>query len=249
MEFNKIIGLASAALSLWFYKKTKDEVNAAREEIEEERKNHADYVNELLSENERLEDKVDPNKNANQPPVTITATMRVGGQMLEAKEIVLNITNTSNIALTLKDFQAHIWVCGYMADLCVPSNVNSIRIPAKTTMEFRMYAEYGKMFSNYVDVKRALNKMYDGKNSTFMRAGMFIPVDKAPVVMNLQFLWVGSTFEDECFVYNIPGSYRWKYAGWTEGADAGYNAVNPKSRYLDDTYWNNTDEINDVVDE
>ena len=40
-----------------------------------------------------------------------------------------------------------------------------------------------------------------------------------------------------------------EYAGWTEGADTGYNAVNPRSVYLDDTYWNNTDEINDVVDE
>lgn len=237
MNLKSIIGLLASGLAVYLYRK---DLNG---ELERERKDHLDYVNQLLSEKERLEDKIDPNENASAPPVTITATMRVGGQMLEAKEIVLSITNNSDINLTLQDFQAHMWVCGYMADRCVPSNITSIRVPARKTVEFRMYAEYGQMFSNYVDVKRALNKMYDGKNSTFMRAGMFIPLEKAPVVMNLQFLWVGSGFEDECYVYDVPGSFRWKYAGWTEGKDAGYNAANTKSQYLDDTHWNNTDEI------
>lgn len=237
MNLKSIIGLLASGLAVYLYRK---DLNG---ELERERKDHLDYVNQLLSENESLEDKIDPNKNASAPPVTITAAMRVGGQMLEAKEIVLSITNNSDINLTLQDFQAHMWVCGYMADRCVPSNITSIRVPARKTVEFRMYAEYGQMFSNYVDVKRALNKMYDGKNSTFMRAGMFIPLEKAPVVMNLQFLWIGSSFEDECYVYDVPGSFRWKYAGWTEGKDAGYNAANTRSQYLDDTHWNNTDEI------
>lgn len=239
MNLKSIIGLLASGLAVYFYRK---DLNG---ELEKERKDHLDYVNQLLSEKERLEDKIDPNKNASAPPVTITATMRVGGQMLEAKEIVLNITNNSDINLTLQDFQAHMWVCGYMADRCVPSNITSIRVPARKTVEFRMYAEYGQMFSNYVDVKRALNKMYDGKNSTFMRAGMFIPLEKAPVVMNLQFLWVGSSFEDECYVYDVPGSFRWKYAGWTEGKDAGYNAANTRSGELDYTYWDDTKEISD----
>lgn len=237
MNLKSIIGLLASGLAVYLYRK---DLNG---ELEKVRKDHLDYVNQLLSEKERLEDKIDPNENASAPPVTITATMRVGGQMLEAKEIVLNITNNSDINLTLQDFQAHMWVCGYMADRCVPSNITSIRVPARKTVEFRMYAEYGQMFSNYVDVKRALNKMYDGKNSTFMRADTFIPLAKAPVIMNLQFLWVGSSFEDECYVYDVPGSFRWKYAGWTEGKDAGYNAANTKSQYLDDTHWNNTDEI------
>ena len=237
MNLKSIIGLLASGLAVYLYRK---DLNG---ELEKERKDHLDYVNQLLSEKERLEDKIDPNENASAPPVTITAIMRVGGQMLEAKEIVLNITNNSDINLTLQDFQAHMWVCGYMADRCVPSNITSIRVPARKTVEFRMYAEYGQMFSNYVDVKRALNKMYDGKNSTFMRAGMFIPLEKAPVVMNLQFLWVGSSFEDECYVFDVPGSFRWKFAGWTEGKDAGYNAANTRSQYLDDTHWNNTDEI------
>lgn len=242
MNIKSVIGLLVGGLALYWYKKDFDA------ELENERKAHLDYVNQLLSEKEELENKIDPNGSAVAPPVTITATMRTGGQMLEAKEIILNITNNSDINITLQDFQAHMWVCGYMADRCVPSNITSIRIPARKTVEFRMYAEYGQMFSNYIDVKRALNKMYDGKNSTFMRAETFIPLDKAPVVMNLQFLWVGSSFEDECFMYDIPGSFRWKYAGWTEGNDVGYNAANTKSEYLDDTYWGDTNEIKEVND-
>lgn len=237
MSLKRIIGLLASGLAFYWYKKSDDAEDLARE------KEHEQYVNQLLAEMDKLEDRINPNDNASAPPVTITASMRVGGQMLEAKEIVLNITNHSDINLTLQDFQAHLWVCDYMADRCVPSNITSIRVPAKKTVEFRMYAEYGQMFSDYVAVKRALNKMYDGKNSTFMRADTFIPLEKAPVVMNLQFLWVGSGFEDECFVYDVPGSFRWKFAGWTEGKDAGYNAANTKSKYLDDTYWNNTDEI------
>lgn len=244
MSLSEIIGYASAALAVYFYKQSSD----LEKEIELENKAHEAYVRELLAANSALENKIDPNLGSYQSPIIFSVTMRSGGQMLEQNEITLNCTNPTDSIVEISDFQARIWVAGYMADLCVPANILSIKIPAKKTVSFRLYARYGKMFRNYIEVKRALNLLYSGKAASTMKAGTFIPMENDPVLMNMQYLWVGKGFEDECFAYNIPGSFRWKYAGWTVGSYVGYNAGNENQQKTNPSYWTGTQEI-DSIDE
>lgn len=239
MSLSEIIGYASAALAVYFYKQSSDLEN----EIKAEKKAHEDYVRELLAANSALENKIDPNLGSYQSPIIFSVTMRSGGQMLEQNEITLNCTNPTDSIIEISDFQARIWVAGYMADLCIPANIASIKIPANKTVSFRLYARYGKMFRNYVEVKRALNLLYDGKNTSTMRAGTFIPLDKEPVLMKMQYLWVGKGFEDKCYVYDVPGSFRWKYAGWTVGSYVGYNAGNENQQKNNPSSWTDTGEI------
>lgn len=241
MEFSKIISLIAAGVAVYFYKQSSE----LKEQNEREKKAHEDYVNELLQENEELQDKIDPNVNSYQSPVIFTAAMCSGGQMLENNEITLYCTNPTDSIIELADFQARIWIAGYMANLCIPANLVNIRIPANKTVSFRLYAKYGQMFTNYNDVKRALNVLYDGKNQSTMRKETFIPLSKSPVVMNIQYLWVGRSFEDECYAYDVPGSYRWKFAGWTHGADAGYNAGKEREVEKNPSHWNDVIKIDE----
>lgn len=240
MDFSKIIGLVAAVAAVLLYKKSAD----LKEEIEQEREDHIQYVEDLLAENNELEDKINPNDNASKSPIVFTVSMRSGGQMLEQNEITLNCTNTSNSIVEIGDFQARVWVAGYMADICIPANISRIKIGAQQTKSFVLYAGYGKMFRDYVDVKRALNVLYDGKNTSTMRKETFIPMSKQPVLLNMQYLWYWSGGEEECFVYDVPGSYRWKFAGWTCG-DTGYNAGNEKEQKKNPSYWASTEEISE----
>lgn len=233
MTFSEIFGLVSAGLAVYFYKKKSD----AQEESKQEQEAHDDYVAALLDEKAKLEDKIDPNLNAYQSPVIFTATVRSGGQMLEQNEIILNCTNPTDIKIELSDFQAYIYICGYKADLCVPANLSSIKINPGATVSFRLYARYGKMFREYVQIKKALNMLYDGTNSSTMRADTFIPLSDVPVELDIQYLWEGSSFSDECFVYNVPGSFRWKYAGWSVGVKSGYNAADEKDQKKNPSHW------------
>ena len=242
MTLSEIFGLVSAGLAVYFYKKKSDVQDAYDQEV----KDHEEYVEVLLNENEELEDKLDANINAYQSPIIFTATVRSGGQMLEQNEIILNCTNPTDSYVELEDLQARIWIAGYMADLVVPASISNFKIAPGKTVSFRLYARYGKLFREYVEVKRAINQLYDGKNTTTMRAETFIPLSDDPVLMNIQYLWVGKGFEDECFVYNVPGSFRWKSAGWTIGNGSGYNAGDEKDQKKNPSHWSNTSEIDEV---
>ena len=240
MSLSKIIGLASAALAVYFYTKKEE----TTEQLTVEREEHEQYVDQLLEENEKLEDMINPNDNAHQSPVVFTVTMRSGGQMLEQNEIVLNCTNTSKSIVEIGDFQARIWIAGYMADMCIPANISRIKLRGGETKTFVLYGGYGRLFLDYVDVKKALNVLYDGKNTGTMRKETFIPLSKVPVLMNMQYLWYWKGGEEECFVYDIPGTYRWKFAGWTCGK-TGYNAGNENQQKRNPSHWVNTEEISE----
>lgn len=239
MSLSEIIALGAAGLAWYFYKESSD-LEAQRKK---DREDHAEYVAELLRENSDLQDKIDPNLGAYQSPILFSVVMRSGGQMLENNEIVLNCTNPTNNIVELRDFQAVLWIAGYWADMCVPSNTTGIKIPANSTVSIRLYAKYGQLFRKEAEVKRAINLMYDGTDSTFMRKNTYIPLEDAPVMLNMQYLWVGKGFEDECFAYNIPGSFRWKYAGWIHGASVGYNSAKEKEREKNPSHWEDTKKI------
>lgn len=238
MSLSKIIGLASAALAVYFYTKNEE----SSEQLVAAQKEHEKYVNQLLEENQKLEDIINPNNDVLQSPVVFSVSMRSGGQMLEQNEITLRCTNTSDSIVEIGDFQARVWVAGYMADMCVPANISRIKLNAGETKSVVLYAGYGRFFLDYVDVKRALNILYDGKNTSTMRMETFIPLSKAPVLMNMQYLWYWKGGEEECFVYDIPGSYRWKYAGWTCGK-TGYNAGNENQQKKNPSHWVDVDEL------
>lgn len=238
MSLSKIIGLASAALAVYFYTKNEE----SSEQLVAAQKEHEKYVNQLLEENQKLEDIINPNNDVLQSPVVFSVSMRSGGQMLEQNEITLRCTNTSDNIVEIGDFQARVWVAGYMADMCVPANISRIKLNAGETKSIVLYGGYGRFFLDYVDVKRALNILYDGKNTSTMRKETFIPLSKAPVLMNMQYLWYWKGGEEECFVYDIPGSYRWKYAGWTCGK-TGYNAGNENQQKKNPSHWVDVDEL------
>lgn len=239
MNLSKIIGVASAGLAVYFYKQFAD----LQDESDREKKDREAYLNAVLREKEELEDRIDPDTNAYQSPIVFTASVRAGGQLLEQNEIILECTNPTDSIIELADFQSRIWIAGYMAELCIPSNLSSIKILPKRTVSYRLYARFGYMYRNVGNVKRALNRLYDGKDQSLMRKNTFIPLSKAPVLLNIQYLWIGKGFEDKCYDYNIPGSYRWKFAGWVPGAKAGYNAADENEVERNPNAWPNTTKI------
>lgn len=238
MNNSRFLGLAAAAIALLSIKKNRD----LQVEIERERDNHADYVDMLLGEVEILEDKVNPNKNAHAAPVIFSANVHQGGHTLNQTEIILNCTNTSDSVVEIGDFRANIWLANIKSYRCIPANIGNVKIPAKSTVSLRLYAGSGIISQKYVDVKRALNKLYDGKDSSYMRKGTFIPLAKMPVILNIQYLWFWKGGEEECFAYDVPGSYTWKSAGWTISSKSGYNAAVENQQDKNPSYWEKYDE-------
>lgn len=242
MELKKIIGLAAGAYAVSSY------INSLKDKMDKEladmRKKHEDYVNTILNEKEDLEHIVNPNDNVHQAPVIFTADLECGGQMLEQNALVLNCTNTSSNYVELADFQATVWVAGRKSDWCAPSNLNGVKIPPKSTISFRLFASYGSWFTNYVEVKWALNALHDGAKQGFMRAGTYIPLDKKPVLLNIQYLWESPVQDEKCYAFDVPCSFRWRYAGWVARPYAGYNAKDKRYEGLSKT-WKNLDEIED----
>lgn len=235
----KIITLIATGLAAYFYKQSVD----LAKQNEQEKQDHEDYVDNLLDEIDELEGKVNPNGDATQAPVIFTAEMRQGGVTLNQTEIILNCTNVSSNQVEIGDFQSHLWLAGMKSYKCMPANIGSVKIPANTTVSFRMYADAGIVIQEYVNCKKALNKLASGKDTSVMSAGTYIPLAKQPVLLNIQYLWYWKGGETECFVYDVPGSYRWKYAGWVHGVNAGYNAAKEKDQDKNPSYWTNTDKI------
>lgn len=233
MYFSKIIGLISAAAAVYFYTKTEEQ----EDQLEREREDHETYVNQLLEDNQKLEDTVNPNGSAEQAPVVFTATVRQGGVTLNQTEIILNCTNTANYAVEIGDFQAYLWLANVRSLKCIPANISAITIQANQTVSFRLYSREGIIIQDYVDCKKRLNMLFDGKNSSFMRANTYIPQTKTPVQLDMQYIWYGKNFEEKCYVYDVPGSYRWKYSSWVHGTNAGYNAADKKQQEKNPSDW------------
>ena len=237
MKVSKIIGVFSALLA-WYWASETDE---AQKELENERKNHEEYVDTLIKENKDLQHRLNPNTGVKQSPVVFTVTMISGGQTLNQNEIILNCTNTSEAMVEIGDFRANMWLAGFKSYKVIPANIYGIKIPAETTVSFRLYARDCIAVQNYADAKRALNMMYDGKDQSFMRADTYIPMDELPVLLTMEYLWYWSGGFEECFAYDIPGSFRWKSAGWTVGTKTGYNAAKEKQQDKNPSYWEKYD--------
>lgn len=243
MELKKIIGLIAGGLALYWYKQ--DLEKQYNDDLDRVKTENEDYVRDLLKENENLENIVNPDGNAEQAPVVFTAAMRQGGVTLNQTEIILTCNNTADYLVEIGDFQAVMWIAGIKSLKCIPANVGEIKIPAKSSMQFRLYASGGIVIQDYVSCKRALNIMARGKDTSVMKSNTYIPLEAAPVVMNLQYLWYWKGGEVACFDYDVPCSYRWKYAGWVHGTKAGYNAAKENQTENSGTYWKNQEEIDE----
>lgn len=247
MTIGTIIGLAALGAAVYFYKQS----SGLEDQLSDERKKNEAYVNRLLEENQELENKIDPNSgDSDQAPLVFTATLISGGAMLEQNKVILRITNISDIAVNVGDFRAYMWVAGLKCDLCFPSNLTEVRIPAKKTVEYTLYAGYGKLARRYSELKTALKgitpKLFKDKNINIS----FTP--DPPVYLNMQYLWIGKGFEDECTVFDVPCGFSWKYAGWVAGK-VGYNAANKNQQEANPSYWQKFDDAeqpaNEEVDE
>lgn len=246
MDTKGLIGLlAGGGLALYFYKQNQQAQEDFETRLNEANKEHEAFVAQLLYDKEALEDIVNPSGNVDQAPVTITAAMTQGGVTLNQTEIILTCTNNSGYSVELGDFQLIIWICGNKSLKCMPSNINSIKIPARKTVSFRLYAREGIVIQDYVNVKKQLNELARGESSSFMKANTSIPLSKEPVVMNMQYLWLSKAGEKECFAYDIPCSYLWKSAGWTHGSNAGYNAAKEKEQDKNPSNWEDMREIDE----
>lgn len=243
MSFKKIIGLIASGLALYWYKQEME--SSYKEDLEKQQQEHEDYIRELLKENDRLEDIVNPDGDAEHAPVVFSASMRQGGVTLNQTEITLTCTNTADYPVEIGDFQALLWIAGLKSLKCIPANVGEVKIPAKSSIDFRLYAAGGIVIQDYVACKRAINRIARGKDTSVMQANTFIPLSEKPILLNLQYLWYWKGGEIECFDYDVPGSYRWKFAGWVHGSKAGYNAAKENQAENSGSYWKNQDEIDE----
>lgn len=239
MGLNSLVGLAAGGAAVYLYMQTEEQ----KKEIERMRADHQAYVEQLLKEKEELENKVDPDGNAEKAPVTFTVTMYQGGVTLNQTEIYLNCTNTGGVAVELGDFQGYLWLAGVKSYKVYPANIGSFKIAPGKTVSFRLYAREGVIIQDYVDCKKRLNILGRGKNTSVMKANMFIPLSKKAVEMNFHYLWYWSGGETECRAFNVPGTYKWLYAGWVHGNNAGYNAANPKQQEKNPSHWSDMSEL------
>ncbi len=235
MNITKIIGAMAAGMAVYFFSKKEKEFDA-------ERKQHQEYVDQLLKDNEALENELNPNNGLYQSPVVFTATMNCGGHTLNQNEIILNCTNLSEGSVTIGDFRAKLWICGVESYKLIPANINSIKIPAGKTVSFRLYARNGIAIQSYVEIKRKINMLADDRDSSFMRSDTFIPAYDMPVELDIDYLWMHNAGEDEeCHVLGVPGSFRWKSAVWTVGNKVGYNAASESQQKKNPSHWQQYD--------
>lgn len=241
MGIKKIIGLAAAGVAVYLYDQTKKQ----EEQVKKMREDHEKYVAALLAEKEELENKIDPNGNADKAPVVFTVTMYQGGVTLNQTEIYLNCTNKGKVDVELGDFQAFLWLAGVKSLKLMPANIGSFKVSPGRTVSFRLYAGDGIVIQDYVDCKKRLNYLGKGESTSVMKSGLFIPLYREAVLMNIQYLWYFSGGETKCYAFDVPGTYTWKYAGWVHGTNAGYNAANEKEQKKNPSTWVDMSELED----
>lgn len=237
MSLSSLIGYAAAGLAIYFYKKSADE-QAGRDQ---DKIDHQAYINTLLDDISDLQDIVNPNKNADGAPITVTALAVMGGLTLNQLEIWLNIRNDSTYDIEIGDMRANLFVGGIRSERVKPSNVSHYIIPAGKTVRVRFYARGNEAFpGNYLEVRRVLAEMCRS-TGTKIPSNTVIPVTERPVELDLDYLWFVKGEKKECHLFDIPGAFEYKYAGWTVGGFEGYNAGRKNQQKLNPSYWEKYD--------
>lgn len=240
---NNFIALIAAGFAFYFYSQKqkedhKKDLEASRKEQEAER----EYYDEQIKE---LQNKIDPNGNIHQPPVSITGEVIMGGLTLNQLEINLIIANTSkDVNVELVDWRCEISVGGIVSQRVFPSNINGIIIPKNQKRVFKLYARGDEAFPGglYKSVKESLLNI---ANIASWKKGLDIPFTSRPAELDIKVLWDVEGNREETQFFNVPCSFYWPYAGWTVGGYVGYNAGKKNQQKMNPSYW----EIYDTHDE
>lgn len=236
LSANSILTLGFLAAGVFFYRKKKQETEAVQAErdahIEAERQ-------EFLNEISRLQDVINPN-GSDGAPLTFTCTARFGGLTLNQLEVWLNIKNNSDLPIEIGDIRSTIVVGGYLSERVFPANISRFIVPANSTSRIRLYARGDVAFpNNYKLVKRALCTL---AGLTKIKDDTNIPASKMPVMMDIDYLWFVKGNSEEQHVYDVPGDFDYKFAGWTVGSYQGYNAGRENQQKANPSYWEKYDE-------
>lgn len=242
MELGTILLLGACAYGIYYLKNKTDEVTEEYlDRLEDERQKNED----LQSTVNNLQNIVNPNSTEHQPNLSIAAAMTSGGATLSHNEIDLIIKNESDIDVEIGDFRADLYIAGVKSLKCLPANNGRILIKPGKTVTFRMYARGGEIIQKYNEVKRLLNEMI-GRDKTELQKDTFIPATDNPIDLDIAFFWFWTGGKQQVNVFNIPGSFRYRYAGWTVATPwAGYNAAVKNQRKANPSLW---DEYEDTVE-
>lgn len=230
------VGLISA-VGVSVYRKKREEWEK-EEQLREEQRNAEREA--FLNEISKLQDVINPNGGDSGAPLTFTCTARFGGLTLNQLEIWLNIKNNSNLPIEIGDIRSTIMVGGYLSDRVLPANISRFVVPANSTSRIRLYARGDVAFpNNYKLVKRALCTL---AGLTRIKDNTNIPASKMPVMMDIDYLWFVKGNSEEQHVYDVPGDFEYKFAGWTVGSYQGYNAGRENQQKANPSYWEKYDE-------
>lgn len=233
--FSKLI-IAAGAVGFYLYKKDVDE--RIRKQEEDQQKILADMLDKV----QEAEDKVNPNGSANQAPITMSATVKMGGITLNQLEVWLNIRNNSNAPVEIGDFRSRIFVGGVRSERVMPSNISHFIIPANKIVRVRLYARGDVAYpNNYNEVRRLLAPLC-GSSGISIPNYTTIPLEKSPVELDIQYLWYWKGGEEECVNYDVKGDFMYRFATWTVGSYEGYNAGNKNQQQRNPSYWEKYDE-------
>ena len=226
-----IIGLVAGALALYWHKIDLDaEYQRKEKELAEERQ---EYLDEL----DKKDKIINPNGDANQPPVSIVGTVTMGGVNLNMLQIVLSIKNNSTIPVELEDWRCELYVGGYKSNAVLPATTLGITIPAGQTRDFRLYAR-GDVAFPYGTWKSVKNSLCKIANVGYIGAGAYIKADLIPAELDVEVVWDVEGEKQPAFIYNVPCAFSFPYTGWTVGVWTGYNAGNKAQNEASGSFWN-----------
>lgn len=214
MELGNLLVLGALAYGVYkiYTRKNESEDDSFyKSKYEDEKEKNAD----LRKENEELYNKIDPNETEHQPDLVITGAMQSGGLTYTHNMFILYITNNSEIDVEIGDFKCDLYMAGYKSLLLQPANINQVVVKPGKTHAFKLYARGGRAINEVKEVNNEWSQLDMGKN---------IPVEYAPVELDIAFLWFYKGGYEQVRVYNVPCSFEYKGAGWTVSAPwVGYN--------------------------
>lgn len=237
MDIKSIIGLVASGLAVWWYKQDLEaEYQSKLDELAEDRQYYLDEMAEL-------EAKVNPNGSAHQAPLAITGTVRFGGLTLNQLEVELSVKNYSDHNVEIGDIQSRLWVGNIRSERVIPSNNGNWIIPAGKTVRIRLYARGDVAYPNeYKSVKENLCRL---AGISKIKDKTTISLSHEPAFLDIQYLWLSSVADEECFVFDVPCDFEYKFAGWTVGGYAGYNAGNKNQQKKNPSHWVDTTELDE----
>lgn len=234
MSLKSVISLIATGAAVWFYKQSLEaEYKEKEAQLQEDREY---FLNELAEANEKL----NPNGNKTSAPLAITGSVRFGGLTLNQLEVWLNIRNYSERDVEIGDIRSRLWVGWIRSERVMPSNSGIFKIPAGKTLRLRLYARGDVAYPN--DYKAVKQNLCALAGISRIKDNTVIPVQDLPAELDLQYLWYWSGGFEECVMFDVPCDFEYRFAGWTVGAYAGYNAGREKQQEANPSYWQKYDQ-------